>query len=209
MHWGKFLSAFSERPLIHSSMLSFFNEPIHHIQVQLSRWTKQGKLSQVRRGWYIIEEPYRKKDFPSAFIANQVVHPSYISLDWALQYYDLIPEHVPNLTSVTTERGIQFKYKNRLFMYYYIKPVFFSGYSNVLIDSYPITLASPEKSLMDKVYLFIQSNRFSLAWLKELRLQNMEDFDFNLFESFLIKTEMKGLKEAVNETIDYIKSEIK
>jgi predicted transcriptional regulator of viral defense system len=189
-------------------MLSVFNEPSPHIQIQLSRWKKQGKLSQVRRGWYIIEEPYRKMDLPSPVISNSVVHPSYLSLEWALQYYDMIPEFVPNLTSITSERGITFKFKNKLYVYCYVKPLFFTGYSRIKFENHKIFIACPEKSLMDKIYLYVHSNRFSLKWLKELRLQNMQDFDLELFGSFSEKTQMKGLKKAVQKTINYIKGEI-
>jgi len=56
-------------------------------------------------------------------IANQVVHPSYISLEWALQYYQMIPESVPHLTSITTTRRTEFVFKNRLFIYHFIQPI--------------------------------------------------------------------------------------
>ncbi len=47
MDWNNFLNRFAGQPLFHSSMLGVFPDPQAHRQVQLSRWTKAGKLSQV------------------------------------------------------------------------------------------------------------------------------------------------------------------
>ncbi|MCK4430350.1 MAG: hypothetical protein KAW19_03515, partial [Candidatus Aminicenantes bacterium] len=65
-----------------------------------------------------------------------------------------------------------------------------------------------EKALLDKIYLFTQRNKFSLDWLKELRLQNLDGFSINRFESYLQKTNKKGLSKAVESAIQYIKGQI-
>jgi predicted transcriptional regulator of viral defense system len=205
MNWNTFLNKFAERPLFHSSMLAVFPEPPHHKQVQLSRWSKAGKLTRIRRGWYMIEKPWRTTDVPLPVIADHVVHPSYLSLDWALQYYDMIPEHVPNPTSVTTSRGIKFTIKHTLFIYYHIQPPFFKGYRQEKINDYKINIAYPEKALLDKIYLFLQQNRFSARWLEELRLQELEEFNVDRFEFFSRGTNQKKFREAVKQTIQYIK----
>lgn len=208
MKWKDVLIKFSERPLFHSSMLEIFPDDRHHIQVQLSRWVDSGKLSQIRREWYLIEKPYRLKDVPIPVIANKVVHPSYLSLDWALQYYEMIPEYVPNPTSITTGRGVQFIAQDRLFIYHHVQPSFFIGYMRTEFDGHMINVTHPEKALLDKIYLFTQRNKFSLDWLKELRLQNLDGFSFNRFESYLQKTNKKGLSKAVESAIQYIKGQI-
>jgi len=208
MKWKDILIKFSEKPLFHSSMLEIFPDERHHIQVQLSRWVDSGKLSQIRREWYLIEKPYSLKDVPIPVIANKVVHPSYLSLDWALQYYEMIPEYVPNPTSITTGRGVQFIAQDRLFIYHHVQPSFFIGYMWTEFDGHMINVAHPEKALLDKIYLFTQRNKFSLDWLKELRLQNLDGFSFNRFESYLQKTNKKGLSKAVESAIQYIKGQI-
>lgn len=207
MKFKDFLLEFAERPLFHSSMLEIFPDDRHHIQVQLSRWVDSGKISQIRREWYLIEKPYRLKDIPLPVIANRVVHPSYLSLEWALQYYEMIPEYVPNPTSITTERGIQFASQNRLFIYNHVQPSFFTGFTQMETDGRLISIAFPEKALLDKIYLFIQRNKFSLDWLRELRLQNLDNFDLKRFESFLQNTRKKALSKAVEITVKYIREQ--
>lgn len=204
MDWNNFLNHFADRPLFHSSMLEVFPDPPAHRQVQLSRWTRAGKLSQVSRSWYIIEKPWRRHETPLPVIANTVVHPSYLSLEWALQYYDMIPEHVPNPTSITTGRGMQFEAQGALFLYYHVQPSFFKGYKLETLGGFKLNIAYPEKALLDKIYLFLQRNPFSLAWLEELRLQNLDDFDIQQFEAFASGVKMKKFREAVIETSRYI-----
>jgi len=200
------LNEFAKRPFFHSSMLAIFPDPTSHKQVQLSRWTRAGKLSQIRKGWYLIEKPWRAKEVPLTVIANCVVHPSYLSLDWALQYYEMIPEYVPNPTSVTTDRGMRFTAQNSLFIYYHVQPSFFKGYRQEKVNGYDINIACPEKALIDKIYLFLQSNRFSVEWLKELRLQNLDTLDLDKLLSFSRAAKRKKFQEAVQSTYQYLKS---
>jgi len=208
MRWEDLLTEFSKRPLFHSSMLKIFPDDPHHIQVQLSRWVDAGKLSQIRKEWYLIEKPYRLKEVPPPVIANTVVHPSYLSLEWALQYHGMIPEHVFNPTSITTNRGMRFAAKKNLFIYHHVQPSFFTGYIQKPANGHSLYIAYPEKALMDKIYIFLQRNEFSMDWLKELRLQNLDAFDFERFRSYVNNTRKRGLANAVNKSIECIKGEL-
>ena len=205
MKWEEFLRKFSDRPLFHSSMLRIFDDDWAHIQIQLTRWSKTGKITQIRRGWYLIEKPYYQNNISFPMIANQVVHPSYISLEWALQYYQMIPESVPHLTSITTTRRTEFVFKNRLFIYHFIQPSLFTGYLQEKYESQPIFIAYPEKALFDKIYLFIRQEKFSIDWLRELRLQNLEEFNLVRFQSYLTKTKKPGLHKAIKLVAHFIK----
>jgi predicted transcriptional regulator of viral defense system len=153
----------------------------------------------------MIEKPWRTGDVPLPVIANRVVHPSYLSLEWALQYYDMIPEHVPNPTSVTTGRGITFTIQHILLIYYHIQPSFFKGYRQEKIDGHKMNIAYPEKALLDKIYLFLHRNPFSVRWLEELRLQNLEEFNIDRFELFSRGANWRKFTEAVEQTCRYIK----
>jgi len=124
MKWESLLKEFSERPLFHSSMLPIFDDAPVHIEVQLSRWSRAGKLCRIRRGWYLMEKPYRARDVSEAVIANTVVQPSYLSLEWALGFHGLIPETAFNPTSVTTARGAEFTAKDRRYFYHHVQPAF-------------------------------------------------------------------------------------
>jgi predicted transcriptional regulator of viral defense system len=174
MNWEDFLKEFSARPLFHSSMLRIFDDPLAHIEVQLSRWSRAGKLVRIRRGWYLIEKPYRVRDVSEAVIANTVVQPSYLSLEWALGFYGLIPEAVFNPTSITTTRGVEFTARDRRYFYHHVRPSFFSGYEKAERGGDVFIIAVPEKALIDRIYISMRLGKFSEKWLKGLRLQNLD-----------------------------------
>ena len=206
MNWESLLSQFSGHPLFPSSLLRTFEDDPRHIQVQISRWVKQNKLIQIRRGWYLIGKPYRTKEVSRALIANTVVQPSYLSLEWALHYHGMIPEAVFQPTSLTTRRGIQFQALDHFFIYHHTLPSFFTGYQRVESAGEKILVAGPEKALLDKIYIFIQTKPFSLEWLKGLRLQNLERLNLNQWPKLAAGSQKPGFALAAKKAMDYIKS---
>ena len=205
MKWIEFLNNFSDQPLFHSSMLGIFPDSRDYIQVQLSRWIMTGKLIQLRRGWYLIAAPYGKIEVPAEVIANTVVSPSYLSLEWAMAFNGLIPESVPNLTSVTTARAEDFKAVGRLFLFKHIKPAYFTGYFRTNYEGMNILVAFPEKALWDKVYFFVRRSRFSVRWLEELRLQNIEEFNFSRWQTYVNLISHLANRKAFQVVERYIK----
>lgn len=204
MKWTEFLNLFAEQPLFHSSMLKIFPESEDYIHVQLSRWVNAGKLIQIRRGWYLIAEPYRSYRVSPEVIANTVVAPSYLSLEWALSFHGLIPEEAPNPTSVTTARAENFRTAGHLFIYRHIKPDYFLGYSKTLHGEQQILIAFPEKALWDKLYLYLRGHSFSREWLKELRLQNLEEFELAKWHDYTLLTSLSSIRRASSVVAEYI-----
>ncbi len=206
MKWEDFLKEFTARPLFHSSMLRIFDDPPAHIEVQLSRWSRAGKLCRIRRGWYIIEKPYRARDVSEAVIANTVVQPSYLSLEWALGFYGLIPEAVFNPTSITTARGIELTAKDRRYFYHHVQPSFFSGYEKAERGGDVFIIAEPEKALIDRIYVRMRIGKFSEEWLKGLRLQNMDILEEEKLKSLAALVGKPGFAAAVDATAAYIRA---
>lgn len=204
MKWPEFLGKFAAMPLFHSSMLKVFSTDLRQIRVQLSRWVRAGKLVRIRREWYLVANPWRAKDVPFAHIATQVVQPSYLSLEWALQYHGLIPEAVENPTCATTDRPRIIYALGRSFLYHHVQPDLLTGFTEVYIDGWLTPLASAEKALFDMIYLHVLRHRFSPAWLSELRLQNLDDFDTVRFLSFAGKSTKWGLSAAVRSAAEFI-----
>jgi hypothetical protein len=79
---------------------------------------------------------------------------SYISIDYALSYYGLIPERVETITSVTTRRSRDFDTTPfGAFSYHMLKlPRYAVGAVFEIAGNIPYLVASPEKALVDKVW---------------------------------------------------------
>ena len=120
----------------------------------LGRWAKKGFLIKLRNGYYTFLE-YRGKPDISLFLANRIYRPSYISLHTALSFYELIPELVVQITSVTSLKTASFTNPFGSFSYQTVKPAFFFGYeSKSLTDGRTWLIAKPEKALVDLLYLY-------------------------------------------------------
>ncbi len=205
MRWEELLSRFSEQPLFHTSHLGVFPDSRPVVLVQLSRWINAGKLAQLRRGWYLIQKPFRTKELSAAFVANTVVRPSYLSLEWALQYHGMIPDAAFQPTSITTRRGVHFTADDRYFLYHHVSPRFFHGYGSFEYSGERIIIATPEKSLLDHIYIFALRNPFSILWLEGLRLQNLDRFDIEEFRRLSSLVLRPGFSAAVETTAAFLR----
>src|SRR5512139_2389244 len=75
---------------------------------KISDLLRKGVIIRVKKGFYVLGDDYRSRPFSRGLLANLIYGPSYVSLDLALQYHGLIPEHVESVTSVTTGRSRAF-----------------------------------------------------------------------------------------------------
>lgn len=146
------------------------------IRRQLSRWTRDGKVIQLRRGVYSLVAPYRQ-GFPHPFlIANELLPGSYVSMQSALAYFGLIPEYVIQTLSVTIQRPSRWHNPLGDFRFQHISPGLFFGYQKLrLAAGQEAFIAFPEKALLDLVHF--TPNGDDPLYLAGLRLQNLETLD--------------------------------
>ena len=104
MKFVNLLDIVGDEAIFESGLLLAGKSNSGDVRRQLSLWVAGGKLYQLRRGVYALAPPYQKTVPHPFLVANQMVHGSYISLQSALAYYNLIPEYVPVTLSVTAGR---------------------------------------------------------------------------------------------------------
>ena len=120
---------------------------------KISDLLRKGVIVRVKKGIYIFGKDYRRQPFSREVLANLIYGPSYISLDYALHYFGLIPERVEAVTSVTTGRSRRYATPVGLFRYRMIPLAAFRiGMDRVeLDDGRSFLIATPEKALADKI----------------------------------------------------------
>ncbi len=167
------------------------------VRKQLTRWTASGKIHQLRRGLYCLAEPYQKIVPHPFMVANRFVGGSYISLQSALAYYDMIPEYVPMTTSVTTGRAATYDTPLGQFDFRHIQVNWLHGYHRVALENgQEAFIASPEKALLDLVYL--QPGGDEESYLRSLRLQALDQLNLEKLEQLSIKSGKPKIARAVN-----------
>ncbi len=149
------------------------------LQRQLTRWVSAGRLFQLRRGLYALAPPFQKRRPDPFLIANRLVRGSYVSLHSALAHYGLIPEYVPLTTSVATGRPGLWDTPLGRYDYRHVRKNLLTGYRRTALanvaDAQEAFLATPEKALLDLIYLTPDAD--SPDYLQELRLQHLDRLD--------------------------------
>jgi predicted transcriptional regulator of viral defense system len=193
MRWQQLQYTVQDQPLFESSLLLTGNVTRHQAQRQLSDWTQAQKVIQLRRGIYTFPD----QNLHPFVVANYLVPGSYVSLQMALAYYHLIPEHVAVVTSVTTQRPGRYENKFGRFSYRHINPSLFFGieYRLLVNDEYAY-VATPEKALLDLVHFRPQGD--SAAYIESLRLQNLEILDLERLHLFAERANKPKLKRGAN-----------
>jgi len=178
MEFNSLLKLIGDEPIFESSILLAGDVDPKLIRIQLSRWIKAGKIYQLRRGLYSIAPPYQRQQPHPFLVANHLQKASYVSLQSALSFYGLIPEVVNITTSVSTGRPERLETPLGTYEFRHIKTELLFGYRMTELGEQSALIATPEKALLDLIYL--QPGGGSLAYLKELRLQNTEKLDKDL-----------------------------
>ncbi len=138
---------FDYQTLLHS--LRQYSRP----RDKISDLLRKGVIVRVKKGIYIFGEDFRRRPFSREVLANLIYGPSYISLEYALHYFGLIPERVEAVTSVTTGRSRSYATPVGLFRYRMIPLAAYRiGMDRVeLDDGRSFLIATPEKALADKI----------------------------------------------------------
>jgi predicted transcriptional regulator of viral defense system len=180
MKFDDLLSLAGDQPFFETGLLLVGSVDPNDVRRQLSRWTRAGKICQLRRGLYTLAPPYNRVTPHPFLIANALVPGSYVSGISALAYYGLIPEYVPRTLSVTLTRPSQW---DGGFIFQHLAARLFFGYQSVeVVKGQFAFIAKPEKAILDLAHLTQGSD--NKAYLTQLRLQNLERLDLKRLQEF-------------------------
>lgn len=197
MRFEELLQSLGRRPLFESNELAVLFEDSQSTRSQaLQRWTDQGKLTQLRRGLYLLNPPYRKQSPHPFVIATRLYEPSYLTDLTALSHFGMIPEAIPAVISVTPRKTKRYQNSMGRFIYHHIKQQRFWGFDRQTTeDGSAYRIARPEKALIDHVYL--TTGEWTRERWKEMRLQRMDRLDGNQLSKDVKKMESKKVRRAI------------
>ena len=172
MKFEEAVDVVSEEPLFETGLLLAGNVDAADLRRQLSRWTRSGRIHQLRRGLYVLAPPWRKRHPHPFLVANRLAPGSYVSGLSALAFAGAIPEYVAETTSVTPGRPELRTTPLGRFSFRHLKDGLMFGYRHLALGhGQSAFVAEPEKALLDMVHLHAGGD--GKAYLGELRL----DFD--------------------------------
>jgi predicted transcriptional regulator of viral defense system len=207
MDFGRLLELVGDAPVFESALLMAGDVEPAQVYLQLSRWTTAGRVYQLRRGLYALAPPFQKVKPHPFVIANRMVRASYVSCQSALAHYGMIPEYVPTTVSVTTARPTRWETPLGVYEFHHIKPSLLRGYRLTgLGGGQQAFIAKPEKALLDWIYL--QPGSDSPAYIRELRLQNLENLDLNELHRQAEYFSIPKIKRAEGFIAEVVRAEI-
>jgi predicted transcriptional regulator of viral defense system len=205
MEYERLLQLIGDDPVFESSLLLAGNINPKIVRLQLSRWVNSGRIYQLRRGLYSIAPPYQKVKPHPFLVANRLQHSSYVSLQSALAFYSLIPETVNITVSVTTGRPERLGTPLGIFEFRHIKSNLFFGYQMTALGDQEALVATPEKALLDLVYL--QPGGESPKYLQELRLQNLDRLNLDQLKNQSKVYDSPKMRAATKNILQLIQDE--
>lgn len=151
---------------------------------------KNGELIRLKRNLFIVNPELTGKETDARLCANHLYGPSYVSLQWALRYYSLIPEQVFMMTSVTTKRSRSFRTPVGSFNYMQVPSGYFPiGINSMEENGVGFLMASPEKALCDTIlqdnFVPHQSVKALATYLEDdlrLDMEMLQKFDFRIIK---------------------------
>ena len=168
---------------------------------RLNEWQAKGYIRKIINRHYLFTDI--EIDENRLFeIAGRIYKPSYISLQTALSHYQVIPEAVYGITSVSTRRTYEFDTPLARFTYRTVRRKLFFGY---LIIENGVKMARLEKAILDFFYLNPQIK--SLEDFMSIRI-DVEPFnehlDRNRMMSYLKRFGQKRLQMRIAHFLEWI-----
>ncbi|MFA6196897.1 MAG: hypothetical protein WC656_09655 [Sulfurimonas sp.] len=190
------LSAFS-----HEMIYSLLEKSLSNVNEKISNLVKNGELMRLKKGFYTFSKPYLTRPIDLISVANMLYAPSYVSFDWALSYYGMIPERVNEITSATSKNEKLFDTPIGRFSY---KKIPLQAYSLGVDWIYDDKdggrfIATPEKALCDKIRYDRGIGTLTQSTMREylkydLRLDISQNLDSTLIAQIATAYKSKNLK---------------
>lgn len=120
--------------------------------MKLSAMEHAGEVVRLKRGLYVVDGSILGFPPSAPICSNHIYGPSYVSLQWALSFYGLIPERVHTLTAITLKRSRDFENKLGYFTYKQVPEDYYPiGITSAASDGATFLIATPEKALCDTI----------------------------------------------------------
>lgn len=148
------------------------------LRVTLARLWKNQEITRLCRGYYTLDPA--KVDYEQ--LACEIYAPSYLSLEWVLARAGVLSQQPTHLTLVTQNRAKKIMAGDKQITYQHLKPEMWWGYE---IQS-GVNMATPEKALLDLIYL--SKNGYATPPNDEMNLNLLNK---KLLQKYLKRSGMK------------------
>jgi len=196
----KLKKALKQTIFTHEELAYLLKDEVSNVNAKIAYMVKQGVLLRLKKGLYLFSELYRDNPIDMVAVANRLYAPSYVSFDYALSYYGLIPERVYEVTSATLHTKKIFETPLGRFSY---RPIPMEAYAVGVDWLYDEInggkfIATPEKALCDK----IRGDR-GIGRLKQEKMREYLLYDLRIESEALLQLNIDLIDEIAKRYKSY------
>jgi hypothetical protein len=155
------------------------------LKQRINYYVRTNKLNNLRRGIYA------KDNYSPEELACKIFRPSYISLEYVLQKEGIVFQYNPVIT-VVSYLSRNLKIDNHLIHYRKIKDNLLYNATGITLIETGISIATPERALLDKLYLDSECYLDSTTALSKGGLMKL----FGIYQSARIEKSMLNILES-------------
>ncbi|NGX56161.1 MAG: hypothetical protein K1060chlam5_00397 [Candidatus Anoxychlamydiales bacterium] len=151
---------------------------------KLSNLLKTKKIIRVKKGIYVFAKEYRKRPYSLEILANLLYGPSYVSFEYALSFYGLIPETTIRITSATLGRNKFFSTSVGEFIYHHhpLKKYIPGVVLKSIDENTNFLIATKEKAIADciaKLSAFSNKEDLLQYLIESMRIDSKDIFSLD------------------------------
>jgi predicted transcriptional regulator of viral defense system len=185
----------------HEMIYSLLEKSISNVNEKISNLVRNKELIRLKKGFYTFSKLYETKPINLISVANTLYSPSYVSFDYALSYYGMIPERVSEVTSATSKNEKLFDTPIGRFSYKKVSSVAYSLGIDWIYDDVEggRFIATAEKALCDKIKydrgIGTLTQNSMVEYLKyDLRIDITTPLNYELIEIIATAYKSRNLK---------------
>ena len=163
-----------------------YNKTSAHNRIQML--ARAGWFLRVKRGLYLIVEGLASRSVSdmSLLVVSQALNKdSYISLDSALNYYQMFDQYSKNVTAINYRFSKQYIFQGNVFKFVKAAKKYYFGFAQVRQDGKIINMATKEKALLD--YLYLDNSFYSASLVYEKIKEHKKEIDYGKYREYALR----------------------
>ncbi len=190
----------------HDMLFNILKYSVKNVNEKISNLVKSGDIIRLKRGVYYMGKDYTESAPDVISVANLLYAPSYVSFEYALSFYGMIPERVSEVISATMKHPKLFETPLGRFRYIKVPQEAYSLGVDWLYDEKEggMFIATPEKALCDKIRYDRGIGTLTQKSMIEYLLYDLRLDNFAKLDSVMIETIASAYRSRNLQTLSRV-----
>lgn len=165
---------------------------------------RAGWFLRIKKGLYLVIDSLTSRsisDMSLLAVAQALNQDSYVSLDWALNYYQMFDQYSKNVISINNKISRTYIFGDNEYRFVKISKKYYFGFTQVRQDGKLINIATKEKALLD--YLYLDNSYYAASLVFEKLRDYKAEIDFEKLEEYAMRSSI-SIQRKVGWLLDQI-----